>query len=94
MEISFAKRVVVPPDTLVNVIGAEAVLLNLKSEQYFGLDGMGTRMWQVLTASESIQAASEELLGEYDVSADVLRKDLNELLQKLLSHGLVELQSE
>ena len=94
MEISFAKRVIVSPDTLINVIGDEAVLLNLKNEQYFGLDVMGTRMWQALIESSSIQAASEELHGEYDVSAEVLRKDLNELLQKLLAHGLVELQGE
>ncbi|MBS1790777.1 MAG: PqqD family protein [Acidobacteria bacterium] len=94
MEVSFAKRVVVPPDTLINVIGEEAVLLNLKDEQYFGLDSIGTRMWQALTENASIQAASEELLAEYEVSAEVLQKDLNDLLQKLLAHGLVELQGE
>ncbi|MBP6824690.1 MAG: PqqD family protein [Acidobacteria bacterium] len=94
MEISFANRVVVAPDTLINVVGEEAVLLNLKNEQYYGLDVMGTEMWQVLTASGSISEAYEKLLGEYDVSAEVLQKDLNDLLVKLLSNGLVELQGE
>lgn len=92
MSISFAAKIVIPPDTLVNVIGEEAVLLNLKSEQYFGLDPMGTRMWQVLTTSDSIQAAFDILLAEYEVSADVLQRDLIELLEKLLAHGLAELQ--
>ena len=92
MEISFAKRVVIPPDTLINVIGEESVLLNLKNEQYYGLDLMGTQMWKTLTDSNSIQSAFDKLLGEYDVSADVLRNDLNDLLEKLLTHGLVELQ--
>lgn len=94
MEISFAKRVAVAPDTLINVVGEEAVLLNLKNEQYYGLDVMGTEMWQVLTASGSISEAYEKLLSEYDVSAEVLEKDLNDLLEKLLSNGLVELQGE
>ncbi len=94
MEISFTKRVVVTPDTLINVVGEEAVLLNLKNEQYYGLDVIGTEMWQVLTATGSIREAYEKLLSEYDVSAEVLQKDLNDLLQKLLSNGLVELQGE
>lgn len=94
MEISFTKRVVVAPDTLINVVGEEAVLLNLKNEQYYGLDVMGNEMWQVLTASGSIQEAYEKLLSEYDVSGDVLQKDVNDLLEKLMSNGLVELQGE
>ncbi len=94
MEISFAKRVAVAPDTLINVVGEEAVLLNLKNEQYYGLDVMGTEMWQALTASSTISEAYEKLLSEYDVSAEVLEKDLNDLLEKLLSNGLVELQGE
>ena len=92
MEISFAKRVVVAPDTLINVIGEESVLLNLKNEQYYGLDFMGTQMWKTLTGSNSIQLAYDKLLDEYEVGADVLQKDLNDLLQKLLANGLVELQ--
>lgn len=92
MSISFAAKIVVPPDTLINVIGEEAVLLNLKNEQYFGLDPMGTRMWNVLTTSDSVQAAFDALLSEYEVTADVLRRDLTDLLEKLLAHGLVELQ--
>lgn len=94
MSISFAAKVVVSPDTLVNVVGQESVLLNLKNEQYFGLDQMGTQMWQALATSDSIQAVYEKLLGEYDVSAEVLHRDLNNLLEKLLAHGLVELQGE
>lgn len=92
MSISFAAKIVIPPDTLVNVIGEEAVLLNLKNEQYFGLDPMGTRMWQLLTASDSIQSAFDALLGEYEVTEEILRQDLTDLLEKLLAHGLVELQ--
>lgn len=94
MSISFAAKVVVSPDTLVNVVGQESVLLNLKNEQYFGLDQMGTQMWQALATSDSIQAVYEKLLGEYDVSAEVLHRDLNNLLEKLLAHGLLELQGE
>jgi hypothetical protein len=46
------------------------VLLNLKSENYFGRDPVGTRMWTLLATSDSIQSAYEALLDEYDVGID------------------------
>jgi hypothetical protein len=94
MAISFATRVSVPPDILISEVGGESVLLNLKSERYFGLDDMGTQMWKTLIASDSIQAAYETLLAEYDVEASRLREDLDELIQKLMEQGLVEVSSE
>jgi hypothetical protein len=94
MKITGESRVSVPPDTLINIIGGESVLLDLKSERYFGLDDIGTRMWTVLTTSPSVQAAFEVLLAEYEVDPDVLQGDLHGLLEKLLGHGLLDLSSE
>jgi len=90
MVITFAMRVSVPPDVLVSEVGGESVILNLKSESYWGLDETGTRFWEVVTSSESIQAAYERLLAEYDVDAQLLRQDLNDLIEKLVDRGLVE----
>jgi hypothetical protein len=38
--------VVPSPEVLVQELEGEAVLLNLASERYFGLDDVGTRIWQ------------------------------------------------
>jgi hypothetical protein len=51
------KRVAIGADVLVRELQGELVLLNLKSETYFGLDEVGTRMWSVLTSTPSIRAA-------------------------------------
>jgi hypothetical protein len=94
MSFSFDQKLVVTPDTLINVIEGESVLLNLKSEYYFGLDQIGTRIWALLTTSDSIQAAYEALLDEYDVNADELRKDMQDLIEKLIANGLLEVAGE
>ena len=52
----FSSRVTTSPDVLLRIIGDEAVILNLKSELYLGLDPIGTRIWTVLQGSPSIQA--------------------------------------
>lgn len=92
MTVSFTQKLRVSPDTLVNVLGDESVLLNLENETYYGLDEIGTRMWSAVTTSDSIQAAYETLLAEYEVGADELRGDLSELVEKLVADKLVEVQ--
>ena len=94
MAISFQARVSVPSDVLISEVGGESILLNLKSERYFGLDEVGTRMWKALTTADSIQMAYEALLAEYDVEDGLLRQDLDELIEKLVEQGLMEVGGE
>ena len=93
MDISFAQSVSVPADVLCRELNGELVLLDLDGETYFGLDEVGARMRAVLTTSDSIQAAHETLLDEYDVAPDVLKRDITELVQKLVAHRLLELSN-
>ncbi len=92
MAISFAQRVVVPDDVLVRELDGESVLLNLATDSYFGLDAVGTDMWRALIASDSIQAAYETILAEYDVAPETLRRDVAELVEKLAGNGLVQIE--
>ncbi len=88
--VSFAGRAVAPAHVLVRFLDQEAVLLNLETEQYFGLDEIGTRMWQLVTGSPSIDAAYQELLAEFDVEAEMLHSNLAELLSRLVDSGLLQ----
>jgi len=83
-------RLSVPSDVLISVIEDEAVLLNLKSERYFGLNRTGTAMWTALTTAESVETAYESLLARFSVESKTLRRDLNDLVQQLIGHGLVD----
>ena len=94
MAISFTDRVKVPEEVLISGLQSESVILNLESERYFGLDDVGTRMMSVLTTADSIQAAYETLLEEYDVEGEVLRQDLTSIIEQLVEQGLVEITSE
>ena len=67
------------------------MLLNLKSETYFGLDEVGTRMWSVLTSTPSIRAAVDLLEAEYDAETGELQADVKALVERLREEGLVDL---
>jgi len=90
-EVFSYQRVSVPADVLLRQVAGEAVILNLATETYFGLDEIGTSMWWALTTCESVQHAYQSLLDEFDVDPEVLRTDLTRLLEELVNHGLVEL---
>jgi Coenzyme PQQ synthesis protein D (PqqD) len=87
----FSSRVTTAPDVMIRIVGDEAVILNLKSELYLGLNPVGTRIWMVLHDAPSIQAAYDSLLTEFEVEPERLHQDMDELLAQLLAQGLIEL---
>ena len=91
MSHEFSSRVTTAPHVMIRVIGDEAVILNLKSELYLGLNPVGTRMWTVLHEAPSIEAAYDSLICEYEVAPERLRQDLDDLLDQLLGQGLIQL---
>ena len=86
-----AKRVTIPDGVMVRELDGESVLLNINTENYFGLDEVGTRIWAVLSEAGSVGEAVDILLLEYDVERDELVKDVCELLAQLQEKELIEL---
>ena len=67
----------------------ESVLLNLDTEQYYSLDPTGTRIWQLLVDTASVEATVKAMLAEYAIEEPALRRDVEELVRKLIAKGLL-----
>jgi len=76
-------------EVLFQEVSGEAVLLDLKSEQYFGLDKVGTHVWQLLHENLPANDIVEQLLQRYEVDRQTLEADVNQLLEQLQKAGLV-----
>ena len=85
MSISISK------DVLTQELQDETVLLDLDSENYFGLDSVGTRIWQLLNEGQDEVAIVNTLLDEYEVEREVLEKDISGLLSRLNEAGLIKI---
>jgi hypothetical protein len=70
-------------------ISGESVLLDMDSEQYFGLDEVGTRIWQLLTEHGRLADVYAALLDEYEVEPEQLRRDLLDLTALLAERRLI-----
>ena len=82
------QKITISKEALSQEVNGETVILDLQSESYFGLDEVGTRIWQLLGEENDMQKVFDVLLQEYDVEAEQLEQDLIELVDKLIEAGL------
>ncbi|MGE3267718.1 MAG: PqqD family protein [Chloroflexota bacterium] len=69
--------------------GDEAVLLNTETGVYFGLNGVGTQIWELLSQGLTVDQMYEQLLDSYAVDPEGLREDIEHFLRLLQDRGLV-----
>lgn len=90
--IPLASRAQIKEDVVLSqALAGEMVLLNLATGAYFGLDPVGTRIWQLIQEHSHLQHVLALLLEEFDVEEECCRTDLLQLVSTLCSHGLLEL---
>lgn len=83
--------ITISSDVLAQEMGGETVLLDLAGENYFGLDAVSTRAWQLLQTGASQAEVVDALFEHYEVERDVLEKDIEELLHSLSEAGLIKI---
>lgn len=72
----------------------EAVILNLKSGVYYGLNAAGARVWRLIQEAKTVGAVLEALLEAYDVTPERCESDLVALLTDLAARELLVIESE
>jgi hypothetical protein len=73
-----------------SVVDGEAVILELDRGEYYGLNDVGTRVWQLLEKEASVDGVVDKLLEEFEVDRETLAADVLELLQDLEGHQLLQ----
>ena len=68
----------------------ETVLIDMKTGVYFGLNAVGTRVWQLVAEHRALARVLDVMLDEYQVDRDVLENDLLDLSRRLRDAGLCE----
>lgn len=88
------KKITISEEALSQEVNGETVILDLKSESYFGLDEVGTRIWQLLQQNGDVQKTFDVMMQEFDVDAERLETDMHELLKMLDKYGLITIQNK
>ena len=89
-ELSLTLGVRIRDDVLSRDLQGEQVILDLNTGVYFGLDPVGTRIWQLIQEHQSLQEVLASLVKEYEVTEAQCAQDLLSLVALLLEKRLVE----
>jgi len=75
-------------------LAGEAVILHLSSGVYYGLNGVGARIWELLRGPKRIAQIRDAILEEYQVDRETCTRDLLALLDQMREAGLVQVRGE
>ncbi len=90
--LSLDSVVVATPEQVSCALGDEAAILNMKNSVYYGMNPVGTRVWNMLGEPRSVEQLRDALLNEYEVEPARCEQDLLQLLEKMRTEGLIEVR--
>ena len=85
-------RIRLSTNVLLQRVNDEAVLLDLETRSYFGLDPIGTIIWEGIENNKSETEIVESITQRFAVEAEVACRDLREFLIELRDDGLIHLK--
>ena len=77
------------PDVVVQVIGGDALVLNLRRETVFSLNPTGARITELIAAGTGLEAVIEALSAEYSADRAEVARDVHDLVNTLVEKGLL-----
>lgn len=90
-ELSKSSKIVVSNEVVSCDLDGETAMLNMENGVYYGLNPMGTRIWELIKKPITIQEIMNKILEEYEVDEDTCYDDLTELIEQMLENKLVEI---
>lgn len=80
-------------ELLTTVVDGELIGMSVEQGACYGLNGVGTRIWELLAEPRSIASLCEQLTNEYDVDADTCLQEVLDLVEELRVEGLVRVSA-
>jgi hypothetical protein len=78
-------------DIVFNKLDDEIVMMSIKNGEYYGLDNIGSRIWEIIENPVSVTQIVDILKDEFNVTADQCKIDVNEFLDMLLKKNLIQI---
>ena len=79
-------------ELLTTEVDGELIGMSVEQGTCYGLNGVGTRIWSLLSEPRSVDELCRQLTAEYEVEGERCQTEVIELLEQLRSEGLVTVQ--
>lgn len=91
-DISLQSTVVATDEQLHADVDEETVVLHSETETYYSFNPVAGRIWELLQEPRTVEEIREQIVREYDVTADQCEADLLNFLGVLFEEDLVEVR--
>jgi hypothetical protein len=81
-------KISIPPQVMSRLVDDETVLIDLASGIYFGLDGVGKRIYESVADGNSLGEAVAVIVAEYEVDEKQAEEDVIAFANLLIERGL------
>ena len=78
------------PDLVCAEMDGDLVMMSIENGEYYGIGGVGTRIWELLDQPTTIQQLVETIKTEFDIEEDRCRVDVLSFSEKLFELGLIK----
>lgn len=79
------------PDLVATELDGDIVMMHIKSGQYFGISGVGTRIWAMLDRPITLDDLTRGIVTEYLVDEQTCRKDIMAFVEALMAQEAVQI---
>jgi hypothetical protein len=76
---------------LFNEIDGEVVMLSIENSEYYGMDKIGSRIWELIENPVSVNELIGTLMDEYEVTREQCTNDTTEFLEQLAEKKLISI---
>ena len=90
--LSLQTTVIVSSQQVSCPLGDESAILNMKNSVYYGMNPVGTAVWNMLREPKTVAEIRDAIVNEYEVDEERCERDLFALLEQLRSEGLIEVR--
>src|SRR5215208_1907804 len=87
--ISVQTIVVQDKEPVATTVDEEVVMLSVRAGAYFGLNGVGSEIWNLLAEPRRVGEICETLSSRYETDEHTLLRDVTWFLESLVERGLV-----
>jgi len=77
------------PELVSSNLDGETVMMSIENGEYFGLDSVGSRIWELLETPIQVSSLVDRLLEEFEVSREECEIDTYDFLNQLLEKRLL-----
>jgi len=78
------------PDLIATEMDGDIVMMSLEKGSYFGLDGVGGAIWELMASPVTLDEIVGNLVARFEIEEEVCRADAQAFVEDLVDNGLAE----